>query len=412
MTVPSTIRKAGPYNGNDVATSFAFSFKVFTSADIAVTVADVDGTETLLVLDSDYSVTLNGDQDASPGGSITYPLSGTPLATGEALVIVGDLDYGQDYDVPTGGNFNPTAMEDALDKQAMRTQQLLEINDRSMTLAVTSAADVSTSLPAPVASQFLGWNATANAIINYAGVAGVAVSSFMEGVVAAATGALARAALGITAIGDALATAASAAAARNAIGGAASGAVTGSGLTMSTARVLLRTTAGTGAIEEATAAQLSAFAAAATDTAQGVSELATTAETQTGSDAARTVTPAGLRGALGLSHSFTSTAQTITPAGSLTLAHSMGVKPRFINAWLVCTTGELGFSIGDEVAVSFTQESDAGSDNRAMSLWRDVTNINIRFGSSANVFVLSRKDTGVGTSATNGSWALVIEALA
>jgi len=214
MTVPSTIRKAGPYNGNDVATAFAFSFKVFTSADIAVTVADVDGTETLLVLDSDYSVTLNGDQDASPGGSITYPLSGTPLATGEALVIVGDLDYGQDLDVPTGGDFNPAALEDALDKQAMRTQQLLEINGRSMTLAVTSDAGVSTSLPSPVAGRFIGWNATADALINYAGTTGVAVSSFMEGVVAAATGALARAALGITAIGDALATAASAAAAR------------------------------------------------------------------------------------------------------------------------------------------------------------------------------------------------------
>lgn len=192
MTVPSTTRKAGPYNGNGVATSFAFSFKVFTSADIAVTMAGVDGTETLLVLDSGYSVTLNGDQDASPGGSITYPLSGTPLATGEALVVVGDLDYGQDYDVPTGGNFNPTAMEDALDKQAMRTQQLLEINSRSMTLAVTSADDVSTSLPVPVASRFIGWNAAANALINYAGVAGVAVSSFMAAVVAAADAAAAR----------------------------------------------------------------------------------------------------------------------------------------------------------------------------------------------------------------------------
>lgn len=192
MTVPSTIRKAGPYNGNDVATSFAFSFKVFTTADIAVTVADVDGAESLLVLDSDYSVTLNGDQDASPGGSITYPLSGAPLATGEALVVVGDLDYGQDYDVPTGGNFNPTAMEDALDKQAMRTQQLLEINSRSMTLAVTSADDVSTSLPVPEARGVLGWNAAANALINYAGVAGVAVSPFMEAVVAAADAAAAR----------------------------------------------------------------------------------------------------------------------------------------------------------------------------------------------------------------------------
>lgn len=408
MTVPSTIRKAGPYNGNDVATSFAFSFKVFTSADIAVTVADVDGTETLLVLDSDYSVTLNGDQDASPGGSITYPLSGTPLATGEALVIVGDLDYGQDYDVPTGGNFNPTAMEDALDKQAMRTQQLLEINDRSMTLAVTSAAGVSTSLPAPVASQFLGWNATANAIINYAGVAGVAVSSFMEGVVAAATGALARAALGITAIGDALATAASAAAARNAIGGAASGAVTGSGLTMSTARVLLRTTAGTGAIEEATAAQLSAFAAAATDTAQGVSELATTAETQTGSDGTRTITPAGLKGALLYSKTFSSSDQTVAFGSKVTVAHGLGAVPVFVQTFLKCATAEYNYSVGDIIPYGSMDVIGVGM----TTVSADSANV-VVVNTGSNSIRINDKNTPYSISQiTPGNWRWVIRAMA
>lgn len=112
------------------------------------------------------------------------------------------------------------------------------------------------------------------------------------------------------------------------------------------------------------------------------------------------------------SRSYTSPPQTITSAGALTLAHGMGVKPRFINAWLVCGTAELGFSIGHEVAVSFTQESDAVGDNRGMTLRRDATNISIRFGSNANVFVLTRDDTGVGSSATNGSWQLVIEAIA
>lgn len=74
----------------------------------------------------------------------------------------------------------------------------------------------------------------------------------------------------------------------------AAGLVTASGLTMSTARVLGRTTASTGAIEELTAAQVSAFAAVASDTAQGVVELATIAETQAGTDATRAVTPDGL----------------------------------------------------------------------------------------------------------------------
>ena len=41
--------------------------------------------ESDLVLDSDYSVTLNADQETSPGGTITYPIVGSPLAL-EVLV--------------------------------------------------------------------------------------------------------------------------------------------------------------------------------------------------------------------------------------------------------------------------------------------------------------------------------------
>lgn len=88
-----------------------------------------------------------------------------------------------------------------------------------------------------------------------------AIKTFLD----AATLLAARAALGLTSIGEALATAASAAAARSAIGAADSstvvnqGAVTTSGLTMSTARMLGRSTGGTGAVEERTADQVAAF---------------------------------------------------------------------------------------------------------------------------------------------------------
>lgn len=78
----------------------------------------------------------------------------------------------------------------------------------------------------------------------------------------------------------------------------ASLAVTSALLTQSTARMLGRTTASTGAIEELTAAQVSAFAAAASDTAQGVVELATSAEMQTGTDTGRVPSVSSLRGGL------------------------------------------------------------------------------------------------------------------
>ncbi len=164
MTTPSTARKAGPFNGNGSTTSFPFTFKVFAAADIAVTIANSLGVETALVLDTDYSVSLNANQETSPGGTITYPISGTPLATGSVLAIVGDLDYDQPLDLPSGGNFSPLALENQLDRTVMQIQQLREEGARSLRIPVTSDAD--TDLPMPEAGQLIGWNAGGTALEN------------------------------------------------------------------------------------------------------------------------------------------------------------------------------------------------------------------------------------------------------
>ena len=165
MTISSTARKAGPFTGNGSATSFAFTFKVFSSADIAVTSATSAGVESLLVLDTDYTVTLNANQDTSPGGSITYPITGSPLPTGAKLTIVGDLDFDQPLDLPAGGNFSPIALENELDRIVMQIQQLDERADRGLTLPVNSAANP--VLPAAEAGEVLGWDQTASALVNY-----------------------------------------------------------------------------------------------------------------------------------------------------------------------------------------------------------------------------------------------------
>jgi hypothetical protein len=144
MTVPAAERKAGPFNGNGSTTEFPFSFKIFTTEDVEVVFADVDGVETVLELDSDYSVSMNADQDEDPGGTVTYPISGSALATGEKLSIAGALPYEQETDIPTGGNFNPTVLENALDKLSMQTQQLAEAVSRAAKVPITNAADADT----------------------------------------------------------------------------------------------------------------------------------------------------------------------------------------------------------------------------------------------------------------------------
>jgi hypothetical protein len=111
------------------------------------------------------------------------------------------------------------------------------------------------------------------------------------------------------------------------------------------------------------------------------------------------------------SKSFESTQQTITAAGSLTLAHSLGTTPKLYQAYLQCTTAELGYSIADEVAINPNTQGTADQ-NRGVSLVPDGTNINVRFGQNANSFEIVRKDTGVLTTITNTSWRLVVRAWA
>lgn len=121
MTVPATSRRAGPFTGTGVLTSYPFTFRVFENADVAVTTADTDDVETEGVLDSTFLVTMNVDQDTSPGGSVQYAVGGvaTALPLGYTLAITGATAYTQDTDLPQGGNFNAANVERALDKLAI-----------------------------------------------------------------------------------------------------------------------------------------------------------------------------------------------------------------------------------------------------------------------------------------------------
>lgn len=142
MTTPNTTRKAGPLLGTGSQTAWPFSFKVFAAGDIRVTTANSAGDETTLVLNTDYTVALNSNQETSPGGTVTYPISGSALPVGSVLAIVGNLDYGQPLDLPSGGNFSPQAIENQLDRTTMQIQQLREEMDRTAKLPPTSSDSV------------------------------------------------------------------------------------------------------------------------------------------------------------------------------------------------------------------------------------------------------------------------------
>lgn len=112
-----------------------------------------------------------------------------------------------------------------------------------------------------------------------------------------------------------------------------------------------------------------------------------------------------------LTKSYASTGQTITQAGLLTLAHSLGVRPKIIRAYLQCTTDNAGYVVGDrvEVPIGFDHNSAVV---RGITVYFDTTNINVKFANSTNTFILLNKSTGDVATITNTSWQLYIEAYA
>lgn len=214
MTISSTTRKAGPFTGNGVAVAFPFAYKVFAASEVLVVQAvTATGMETIKVLTTDYTVALNADQDASPGGTVTMLIA--PPA-GTTLTLASQVSNLQPTNLTNAGGFYPSVINSALDRCVIQIQQLAEKLGRTLSISISSSS--SGQLPAPVALALLGWNSTATAVQNFAGTASTLVSTFMATVVAAVDGATARASLGSTAVGDALFTSANAATARGVLG--------------------------------------------------------------------------------------------------------------------------------------------------------------------------------------------------
>lgn len=163
MTINSTIRKAGPFIGNGTASSFPFTYKVFQASDLDVVRLDQStNVETTLVLTTDYTVTLNQDQDSNPGGTVT--LVAGALATGYTLTMTSDVPNLQPTDLTNQGGFYPEVINDALDRATIQIQQLQEQTDRSLRLPLSSTADA--ELPPSAPNELIGWDATGNNLIN------------------------------------------------------------------------------------------------------------------------------------------------------------------------------------------------------------------------------------------------------
>lgn len=129
MTISAETAVAGPYNGDGSTTAFTFAFKCFSKSELAVYVEASAGAQALQTLTTNYSVSLNSDQDASPGGTITMV---TAPASGEKLHIVSDVPLTQTTSVSNSGGYYPNVENDAKDRATLQKQQINDKVDRAL----------------------------------------------------------------------------------------------------------------------------------------------------------------------------------------------------------------------------------------------------------------------------------------
>lgn len=171
MTVAAT-NSRNDYVGNGNVDTYAYSFRIFTDADLRVTVRDADDVETVLTLTTHYTVTGAGNAN---GGNVV--LVGT--AAFDWINATGDLESGytltirrvpalkQLTDIRNQGAYLPESHENQFDKLVFIAQSQQDQIDRSAKLPETiDPDDVDMTLPVPAAGKVIGWNDAENGLEN------------------------------------------------------------------------------------------------------------------------------------------------------------------------------------------------------------------------------------------------------
>ena len=158
MTISSTVRIAGPYTGTGTSATFGFGFKIFSSSDLLVVQLDVaTGVQTTLMLTTDYTVTLNANQDNNPGGNVI--LNAGNLAVGQTLTITTNVANLQPTDLTNQGGFYPEVITDSLDRATIQIQQISQATQGALTAPISDGS-INMTIPtvAARAGKFLSFD--------------------------------------------------------------------------------------------------------------------------------------------------------------------------------------------------------------------------------------------------------------
>ena len=142
------------YNGNGIATEFAYTFKILEKSDIKVLHVAIDGTEELLTkdyyVDMEKSVVLYPGY--APGAEIPEQNRPPILPVGERLVIYREVPITQESALDKHWPFN--VIEAGLDKLTIICQQLFDRLQRSFYVSESTSTNFDTKVPVEAGKTF------------------------------------------------------------------------------------------------------------------------------------------------------------------------------------------------------------------------------------------------------------------
>lgn len=133
-------RLAGPFT-SEGQSRLPFGFLIFEKTDVYVaTAGDPEAQAKMLVYGQDYSVEMNADQTATPGGTVVLT---TPIVKGNIFVVGSAVAYTQNMQLTNFSRFPPEIINESLDRIVVQIQQLVELTGRTISLPPTSNLTVS-----------------------------------------------------------------------------------------------------------------------------------------------------------------------------------------------------------------------------------------------------------------------------
>lgn len=96
---------------------------------------------------------------------------------------------------------------------------------------------------------------------------------------------------------------------------------------------------------------------------------------------------------------------TYTAASDVTQAHGLGRYPSLIQAYLQCTTTDLGYAVGDRLDVGTIADASAGAGDRVPTLRMNTTNVILRTGNGTPLVI---DDAFTGNFITLARWKIIL----